>query len=93
MIKKDRRHGTKGRRIGPAVRYSALKAGAHTADLYSARSYARRLMACLDSLGLVLGEQLASAGPDQVATATADTPATAAADTQATTPAAASPTV
>ena len=79
MIKKDRRHGTKGRIIGAAVRQNALKAGAHASDLYSARSYAWRLMACLDSLGLLTGEQPSQPGADQSAPAAAAATATAAA--------------
>ena len=60
-------HGVKGRIVGPAVRDNGLKAGAHTADLYSARRYTANLMACLDSLGM----PSAPLGADQVDTATA----------------------
>ena len=66
-----KQHGVKGRIVGPAVRDNGLKAGAHTADLYSARRYASNLMACLNSLGL----PAAPADPDQVAPAAAPTTA------------------
>ena len=87
MIKKDRRHGTKGRIIGAAVRQNALKAGAHASDLYSARSYAWRLMACLDSLGLLTGEQPSQPGADQSAPAAAAAATATAAATAAAAPA------
>lgn len=60
-----RQHGVKGRIVGPAVRDNGLKAGAHTADLYSARRYVSSLMACLDSL-CSLDMPPAPLGADQV---------------------------
>jgi hypothetical protein len=67
--KRNFRHGTKGRIVGPAVRQNALKTGLYSADLYSARAYVRRLMACLDSLGL------ATAAAPAIATDTTTAPA------------------